>query len=172
MTYYFFKAVSICAQIFHYLCLFAASMVTLGTFLFVIFKTEILAAFLDIDFELTFPYTLLIIIGIIAVLVLLCMSFSARYFSLIMKHFSIKNYFAADNTTASLKIALLSTTMLLLQLAANLILDKYHVENASTLFETSHTDYFFTIFMTILSFSAYLVFKHGKRVQDDSESII
>ncbi len=167
-----FRFLAVCATFLQYLFLICAFFVLTGIFLMLAFKNSFTE--LNIGINLTQPlilgftlYTL-----IVAVLILLCYSISAKHFRYIMTNLSRDIYFTTHNTQSSLRISFSNVTIVLLQLSINAIQTYFNLNNISSLFDFSHGSYLTNIIIAICAFSGYLIFKNGKLSKDDSESII
>lgn len=110
----------------------------------------------------TSAITVTILVGFIAVAVLICYAFSFYYFRKIILRLAEKNYFVVENAESSVRIAVLTLMTIILQVGAHLLFDFFNIENASSLFDFSHTNYFYGIIIVVNIFAGFLIFKKAK----------
>lgn len=167
-----FRFLAICATFLQYLFLICTFFVFIGIFFTISFKDSITELKIGIDFNQPLVLGFTIYTLVVAILILLCHSFSAKYFRYIMTNLSQNTYFTTSNSQNSLKICLFNIFIVLLQLSINLIQTYFNLNDMSSLFDFSHGSYLTNIIIAICAFSGYLIFKNGKLSKDDSESII
>ncbi|WP_422802873.1 DUF2975 domain-containing protein [Streptococcus sp. FT1-106] len=169
MTTILFKFIAFLAKVAQYLLLLCSAVVVLGIFMFFVLQDQVLEL---MEWEQLPSYPITILVGFIAVAVLICYAFSFYYFRKIILRLAEKNYFVVENAESSVRIAVLTLMTIILQVGAHLLFDFFNIENASSLFDFSHTNYFYGIIIVVVAFAGFLIFKKGKALKDDADGFI
>lgn len=142
-----FRFLAICATFLQYLFLICTFFVFIGIFFTIAFKDSITELKIGIDFNQPLVLGFTIYTLVVAILILLCHSFSAKYFRYIMTNLSQNTYFTTSNSQNSLKICLFNIFIVLLQLSINLIQTYFNLNDMSSLFDFSHGSYLTNILL-------------------------
>lgn len=89
-----------------------------------------------------------------------------------MENLSREQYFVDSNSKYCLKILITILVLTSCQLLSRILFINMKVYDVSYLFEFSLKDYFLNIIFLVISYSAHLMFKCGKTIKADLESII
>lgn len=170
-----FRIIYQCSKIIKYILIFVSFMMLLGTILSLFFKDKILKLMtqnynLSIMEGVSFPFIIYCCIS--GCIIVICLVLVFDNLKKLMLNLSNENYFVEENANYCKKIFLFLMTLTILKLIAELIFRWLYVNNVSMIFEMSFKNYFVNIMFIILSYASYLVFKNGKSLKDDSESII
>ena len=106
------------------------------------------------------------------VFITICIIISVTSFQKILKNFRDKEYFSKDNSKYAKEILISIIILILCKFLAQVSFNYLHITDVSMIYDLSVKDYLFNIFFGIIAFISIILFKNGKKLKDDSESII
>lgn len=166
----------ICISVIKYFLYFCSAMIYMGIFLIILFKDRVMSMLELGDMgtvmnkSAAFPFIIWVCLD--AIFILICIIISVTSFQKILKNFRDKEYFSKDNSKYAKEIMISIIILILCKFLAQVSFNYLHITDVSMIYDLSVKDYLFNIFFGIIAFISIILFKNGKKLKDDSESII
>jgi hypothetical protein len=164
------------ATVIKYLLYFCSAMMCIGIFLIIAFKDRVMSMLeLEdigrvVDKATAFPFVVWTCFNTLAILI--CIIVSVTKFQKILMNFQKKEYFSNNNSKYSIEILIAIIILTICQILAQISFNYMHVTDVSVIYDLSVKDYLFNIVLVVIAFISTILFKNGKILKDDSESII
>lgn len=164
-----------CSILIKYVLLIISLLIVLVTIICILFRNKVFDLITNnFNFSIMegislnfIVYYLICIMGIT-----LCLSFVFHNFHDLILNLGEKRYFTDENPIYCKRIFLLLMIITALKFSTEVAFKYLYFPDINILFQISLKSYFFNVIFIIISYASFLVFKHGKTIRDDSESII
>lgn len=170
------KIAVICTSAVKYFLYFCSVMICIGTVLIILFKDRIVGMLEAEDIVMlvgkSVDFPLIIWTCLNALAVFICISISVSRFQRILKNFTNNEYFSEDNYKCSKEILIAVVILTICQISARVSFSYIHIDDVSMIYDLSVKDYLLNMFFGMTAFISTILFKNGKILKDDSESII